>query len=1144
MILLFWSSTAALTDTLFVTGSTTAVLLAGALMYRIVWTLSYIFVHNLLVSSDEKGSELERFANRGLVGKALAFCTLVLSCAVRVLAACAHAFMSVAYIMLPVIVISLFLAQVQTRWGDTLLFAGVHFNADSAWGSTLRAIVFEPLRILQLGGGYVLPAYNLLVFYVIHLPLQIIVEFFTGGAALTSLHSLVEAGRAFPALAAAAADYVRRNQFSCEPPPPVCWNEPFNGSASHLVHTCLPADLTLTSTICLSPNYRRLNATESFDHMRAAVTLALRAVASNCGSLTTLVNTLLYPLTDASAWEALENAINAVLYMIVGAPTSTTARCALGDNGAPFCTPDLGPIFDFAVAAAQSLGKAVDNWVGMIYLVLVYGPDTPCPPDDAHEIAAVWRDPVMHSMFGSNSSVLVRLNDAKFALTDGVGVVLIDHSTNVRRSYSPHAWPEPVNPLFGIAAVTTPAGDPGLLGCSCTDAGADGAAIRCGILTAGGTGQGWASDVAWEIVSSPRFLRCGSLRIVVQSIRWPVRRMQYNVELSRIQAEGLVAPCFQSGRCITADAAVYVIPSCGASVAGTIANLGCADAARFTLSNCYPYCMGVHLRNSPAQPLIMRGANTWRDGMLISERDCAVVGRGAAGGISTMCGGGGDQPLPSAPAADTAAAKAQAACTYSFACTAFVANKTAAPQRSAAEVPAYASSSRSAQLVMQGQPIVAAGGVFMRLYHDLADQRYYVDFPALTGDQFNEMSIEVGTPAGMPVTPAAAVPSMLEEVIRQGFITLPPNDMPIPTLYNPATLTSSVLWYAVNPSYAWIEGFVTWCGTRGASTELQVMLPTTYAAISLWKVRYAAGACAIRAQDGVHVCDRDVALRFSLDPVMDMPTLGQVESGKRTRLSAGLCGEGVTFNLWVEHMEYFDDLNVVASVRRGSLAALYELMWGGSQAAAARGEVVRYFVRPDGAVREGTPWAPDPPSAVHGIAKLCPALRFLPSVGTFLGKSLAASAHFLRVPLNIIANPFALEQLLVARATKVCPGAAYGHTAYSDCGNALISLDPFFESLYAANEAFWGMVAWLVSQVTPPDTAVQAEFSKFLMGSATYGQASQVSPQSAAACPAAPAARRRGCPPPLSLTRPQAASAPVGCGPRFAPSRALRSPRR
>jgi hypothetical protein len=143
-------------------------------------------------------------------------------------------------------------------------------------------------------------------------------------------------------------------------------------------------------------------------------------------------------------------------------------------------------------------------------------------------------------------------------------------------------------------------------------------------------------------------------------------------------------------------------------------------------------------------------------------------------------------------------------------------------------------------------------------------------------------------------------------------------------------------------------------------------------------------------------------------------------------------------------------------------------------------------------VREHTPWTAEaPPSAVVGSAVLCPALRFLPSVGSFIAESAAAGLYATEFMVNLLANPFAVQEILVNRARGVCPPLPLGHGALADCGARLFSLDKVFGSIYAANTAFWDLVAWLASLVGG-NTAAQAVFEGFLTGVAAYGDAGHI----------------------------------------------------
>ena len=79
--------------------------------------------------------------------------------------------------------------------------------------------------------------------------------------------------------------------------------------------------------------------------------------------------------------------------------------------------------------------------------------------------------------------------------------------SKVVRSYVPGAWPSPITPSFGVAAVGLPAGSvdaTGLLGCVCTDLATGGIGINCTTVSQSGS-LSWSSPVTWEVATSPRF---------------------------------------------------------------------------------------------------------------------------------------------------------------------------------------------------------------------------------------------------------------------------------------------------------------------------------------------------------------------------------------------------------------------------------------------------------------------------------------------------------------------------------------------------------------------------------------------------------------------------------------------------------------
>ena len=65
-----------------------------------------------------------------------------------------------------------------------------------------------------------------------------------------------------------------------------------------------------------------------------------------------------------------------------------------------------------------------------------------------------------------------------------------------------------------------------------------------------------------------------------------------------------------------------------------------------------------------------------------------------------------------------------------------------------------------------------------------------------SGNQYNEFNMEVASPVGIPVVPltAAAVPADLAASEKAGYSTVPPTDIEMVDLYNPATLSTDALW--------------------------------------------------------------------------------------------------------------------------------------------------------------------------------------------------------------------------------------------------------------------------------------------------------------------------------------------------------------
>jgi len=304
--------------------------------------------------------------------------------------------------------------------------------------------------------------------------------------------------------------------------------------------------------------------------------------------------------------------------------------------------------------------------------------------------------------------------------------------------------------------------------------------------------------------------------------------------------------------------------------------------------------------------------------------------------------------------------------------------------------------------------------------------------------------MEVASPAGIPVAPLSQP--------ADGHITIPPNDIEMVDLYNPATLSYDAMWYAVNPSYDWLFCMAKYCALAGIITFCVAPLTTKNSpqkkqaprlarkypssaptrpfgfGESFTRRARASFATATMSMSVIlhhprrrfrvsflfsQVCRSDVATDVRLDPARDIPPVldGTLLEG---------CMQRTEYNLWVESMEYYDELNIAITVRRGTIQALYNIM--ASMDGKENGYVVFYFLNSQNMsmVREHRPWTSLYDSSempvVSGTGVLCPALRFLPSLGTFFAESAAAMVYSMKFAVNVVANPFAINEILINRS--------------------------------------------------------------------------------------------------------------------------------
>ena len=1116
-----------------------AVLVVGAILFRLAHLLMALLVDMLLLpmlafasqndalmlrrggnNEKKKKSRLQRFARAGLVGAVVQYALSVLLIGVRTAVALLRAVLWVTYAMLPFLMLALLLVLVQERWTEAMLALTDAFNGPIA--PILRWVLLAPLTLLDWVGARVLPAWNLAVFTFVQMPMRLLMWLLSSGGAARLFRGLSEAGAVVPALATSGRAFVAANaRLDC----PLC---ALNG-------TYCVAPL-VAAQACLDPSVRALDLDPPLALARAAAEDIVGSIGQACGPLDLLLRIALFPVGDPFAWRAVGRVINLALAGVVVAPTATAMRCRMAGGVAvrpAMCTPDWRPVADLAAGACVDVGTALTNWldnaVGLLSAEVVSSASSP-PAAASSSNASAWAA-AADALFGGNATALTRLSTTAFALTDGAAVLWVARGGAHWAIATAPAWPIAVDVRFGVARVRLPGAVDGLLACGCADVPAPAGALRgtmvqlqCAVVAAttasgGGGGAAWVLPAEFSLGTEAQLLTCAHTRVVVQSLRWPQLRVG-----ARALNPLLSAPsCIDTAACVAADAAVYVVPVCGAQ--DGVRALACLPAPSFTRGICYPYCLALRLVGEGLQPLTVRGASEWTDGVVLGSTDCSstqnpAASAAAAGGaaasvcrVATDVAGAATAVAVGSTSYGTAAGGA-GGCGFSIACTSALADRTQHPGYAAPSLylaNGSAAADGGGSYLLQGQQPWALGGGTMLVAAAAAAGGAAVGaagwtLPSLVGNQANEFTFEVAPNALPGSTDPPPVPALQPPYATRGTVDTPLTayvDAQIP--YNPASLARDALWYATNPSYEPLYAFSEYCWSAGKRVDTQVSILSNYAPPRLQRVLTSPTACYDAAAvggasgDGVVLCRDDLFTAAVLERTL--PPIA-AKSAATTALLYQLCASHDAFNLYVEAIEYWDDANMLVAVRRATMADLGELLTTG----VVGGRTVYYYAQSADVsqAREGVPWpsASSPSSATAELIATPPVN--VPDIGGAIGHSAAALARTLGAVANAVLNPFAVRELLDARVNGTCPDDALGHSALAACGMAVFALDDAFAEVYAANTATWGIVLWLVDAVIfpsanrmPPTDVLgrpltAAVLRDFLQGTVAVGDATRI----------------------------------------------------
>lgn len=94
---------------------------------------------------------------------------------------------------------------------------------------------------------------------------------------------------------------------------------------------------------------------------------------------------------------------------------------------------------------------------------------------------------------------------------------------------------------------------------------------------------------------------------------------------------------------------------------------------------------------------------------------------------------------------------------------------------------------------------------------------------------------------------------------------------------------------------------------------------------------------------------------------------------------------------------------------------------------------------------------------------------------------MAAVLHIFSTITNLFFNPFAITEMLDARAGGVCPNNALQHSALREGWMALLSLDGAFSEAYLAGHDTWDVVVWLIDSIFPTSSVIAASSSLLLI---------------------------------------------------------------
>ena len=409
-----------------------------------------------------------------------------------------------------------------------------------------------------------------------------------------------------------------------------------------------------TSVACLDFRHREFDAERSFIALQAVGVALVNIMKNVCPIAGDVLQLATYPLQDHTLSRAVNTYLNVILQLIFDIWDVTALRCkasiALG-YGNILCVPDVAPLFVHLQGLLEATGALMDNWLETandFMLSIIMQKQT----EDAS-----WVGPRMLSAgdqataFGDREVRVVPISPTLTAYTDGTDV-LYDAPTGNGRTMAREAFSPAVRLDYGLAKVSfleTPdeldyAGSSynSIMGCNCIDNAAEGMRIVCSVAHYSRTRMFSTSErelsteipVVFEVPTARKFLRCASVQVSVQPVRFP--QISNDISDDREEFRGTGADTATScardhTRCNNIDALVFVKPLCrgkrrnqeGAYIEDATYNRDrMACTSDFDFQPCYPYCVGARFKNQGNYFITLYGKNTIERGLWKTDTHC------------------------------------------------------------------------------------------------------------------------------------------------------------------------------------------------------------------------------------------------------------------------------------------------------------------------------------------------------------------------------------------------------------------------------------------------------------------------------------------------------------------------------------------